>query len=348
MSYMKNKYNHSSYPNTSHRTAFPVIRFLFLFVCLFSVSLTVTSAQTTQSSQASRTERANNTPSSNEISDLDERQPTNSECGTIAQSGLRVDAKRHIDSLLQRANEKRQALSCLSSAQSIYEDWSRGEALLIDVRRDEEFQQYQIPSSLNLSPFSIKSKHYFKNKHIVLVNEGHYLSQLDDLCARLKAEGFPYVTVMAGGLHAWHQAGFPIIGDRLALSKLSQISPAELIASLHERDWKFIDLDQSLPGLANLLTISGAVDYQASGTGFISAVNQANSQFKETALTGFLVVSSHGDNYERVERKLQLSDAKNVFYLSGGISEFKHFLNTHSSLISRLARGFKEPHRCSG
>lgn len=344
----KNKYIQPDYPTTSPRAAFPLTRFLFLFICLYSVSLTVTPAQPPQSSQASRPERANNSPSPNEISDLDERQPTNSGCGTIAQSDLSVDAKRHTDSLLQHANEKRQALSCLSSAQSIYEDWSRSEVLLIDVRRDEEFQLYQIPSSLNLRPFSIKSKRYLKNKHIVLVNEGHYLSQLDDLCARLKAEGFPYVTVMAGGLHAWQQAGFPIIGDRLALSKLSQISPAELIASLHERDWKFIDLDQSLPGLANLLTISGAVDYQASGAGFISAVNQANTQFKETDLTGFLVVSSHGDNYELVERKLQLTDAKNVFYLSGGVSEFKRFLNTHSSLISRLARGFKEPHRCGG
>lgn len=346
---------HSGYSKKPYRTASPLAPLFFVFICLLGVSLPVASGQTNKTSQpashppqAGSSEQSHNTASPNDRPGLDASQPAVVGCGTFAQSESGIDRKSQFDGLLHNTDQTRPAFTCLSSVQHIYDGWSRNEAFLIDVRRVDEFQKYQIPDSLNLKPFSIKSKQFLKDKRIVLVNEGHYLSQLEGLCIRLKAEGFHDVAVMAGGLHAWHQAGFPVIGDRLELSKLTQISPAELISSLHERDWKFIDLDRSLSSLVNLLTTSEAVEYQANKADFIAAVNQANRQFDHTVLNGFLVVNSHGGNYRQIEHLLQLTEAKNIFYLTGGITELKRYLNTHSSLISRLAKGFKEPHRCSG
>lgn len=342
------------YSATRYSTASPFTQLLFVSICLLAVSLPVASAQTKTSQpvnyqlEASGPEKANKSKILNGRADQNPSQTTAFECGEVAQRVPEVDNKPHIDHLLQSANLNRSAFSCLSSVKNVHERWNRRSVLLIDIRRMDQFQKYQIPGSLNLSPFSIKSKRFLTDKRIVLVNEGRNLTQLDGLCTQLKSAGFQDVSVMIGGLHAWHQAGFPITGDRLELSKLSQISPAELISSLHERDWRFIDLDRSLPNLASLLTTSDTLEYRDSNAEFIAVVNKVNGQFGNASLTGFVVVSSQGDNYQQIEHLLQLTEAKNIFYLSGGISELKRYLNTHSSLISRLAKGFKEPHRCSG
>ncbi|MEJ2406520.1 MAG: rhodanese-like domain-containing protein [Candidatus Thiodiazotropha sp.] len=330
-------------------------RLLIAFVCLVATSLAVASDQTNKETLQSRhissvssPEHVSDDVSLSDQSELSTGQPKVFECESAAQSKAGVVVTQPVESLLQRAGQDRHAFSCLSPVQSVYEGWSSNEVLLIDVRRPDEFQQYQIPGSLNLTPFSIQSKRFLKNKRIVLVNEGHYLSQLEGLCLRLKDKGFQSVAIMAGGLHAWHQARYPLNGDRLELSKLSRISPDELVASLYERDWMFIDVDQSLLGLSDFLPESSVIEYQVNKGEFISAVNQANKQLNQSLLAGFVVVNSQGENYKQIQRLLQLTEAKNIFYLSGGISELKRFLNTHSSLISRSARGFKEAHRCSG
>ncbi len=331
------------------------VRFLIAFVCLLAASLPAASDQTNKETPQSRytpsvgsAEYVSDDVSLNDQSELSTGQLEVFECGSTTQSKAGVVETQSVESLLQNAGQNRHAFSCLSSVQSVYEGWSGNEVLLVDVRRSEEFQQYQIPGSLNLTPFSIQSKNFLKNKRIVLVNEGRYLSQLEGLCLRLKNKGFQSVVVMAGGLHAWHQARFPLTGDGLELSKLSRISPDELIASLYERDWMFIDLDQSLNGLSDFLPESSVIEYQANKGEFIAAVNQANRQLNQSLLAGFVVVNSQGENYKQIQRLLQLTEAKYIFYLSGGISEFKRFMNTHSSLLSRSAKGFKETHRCSG
>jgi rhodanese-related sulfurtransferase len=343
-------YSLTSYSRTAH-----LARYLLVLLCLLAVCLPVRSDQTNKRSpstsapsQVSSPEKTNNTATLNDRPGLDNGRSETFDCVTPPQSESAFDGESSVERLFQTTTQKSPAFSCLSSVQPIYNGWSRNEALLIDVRRSDEFQKYQIPGSINLEPFSIKSKSFLKDKRIVLLNEGRYLSQLEALCVRLKAKGFRDVAVMAGGLHAWYQARYPVIGDRLELSKLNQISPAELIASLHERDWKFIELDQSLSSLAELLPPSAILEYQANKREFISAINRANKRFAHPDLNGFLVVNEQGDNYRKIERLLQLTDAKNIFYLSGGISAFKRYLHTHSSLMSRLARGFKEPHRCSG
>jgi rhodanese-related sulfurtransferase len=172
--------------------------------------------------------------------------------------------------LLNRAfkNQSSQPINCQISAQQAYGGWSKNQLLLIDVRRSNEFDKFQIPGSLNLPTFSVKSKPYLKGKHIVLVNDGHYVTQLNQECAHLKSLGFNKVEIMSGGLYAWHQAGFPVRGDRFEISKLNRMALSEWISALHERDWKYIDLDKSLPSLGAHLPASAVIAYQANKRDF--------------------------------------------------------------------------------
>jgi rhodanese-related sulfurtransferase len=283
--------------------------------------------------------------------DRDSRQDAASyECTTIAGRETAKTKPVHKRSLTERLDKNRGVtkFSCLVSPIEVHAQWTNDKVLLIDVRRSSEYERFRIPGSLNLAPFAIKSKAFLKNKNIVLVNEGRSLKQLEKLCDQLKSQGFQSVGAMAGGLYSWDQSRYPITGDNLAISKLNQITPAELLTTLDERDWRFIDLDNSLPVLADLLLSSEAIVYQSNKNAFISSVNKAVRELNGDNLSGFIVVSEQGDNYKAIERLLRLSDAGSVFYLSGGITELKRYLSMHSTQVSRLARGFKEPHRCGG
>lgn len=248
----------------------------------------------------------------------------------------------------QFTKQQAERFSCLASVREIHDGWIRNKNLLIDVRRPERFSKYAIAGSLNVPAFAIKSKGFWSDKSLVLVNDGRSLSQLEGLCHRLKSKGFKQVSVMEGGLYAWHKAGFPIAGDALEISRMNRMSPSEWMSASREREWRFIDLDRSLPTLAKLLPSSEIIDYQTDKRAFLTAINQANRSFPKGVLTGFLVVGENGDGYDAIEPLLSLSEAKNVFYLSGGTSEFASFLSRLASQMSRLAKGFKETHRCSG
>ena len=278
-------------------------------------------------------------------------QPNASECGATNRNETVGAEKSDKTNLIENTNniQKITHFSCQISAQQVHEAWSKRNILLIDVRRENEFEKFRIPDALNLAPFSIKTKSYLKDKHIVLVNEGRYLTQLESVCEELKTKGFQKVNVLSGGIYGWHQAGFPVYGEKIELSRLNKISPSEWISALHEREWNYIDLDNSLKSVDNIIHFPSIIEYEPNDKrALISAVNQVNKSYNPRVLSGFLVVSNNGDDYKSVERLLRMSDAKNIFFLSGGVTEFKRYLKTHASLISRLARGFKEPHRCSG
>jgi rhodanese-related sulfurtransferase len=328
-----------------------------LAICLAAFSMHVAAEQTKaeqkSESHSARfgTDRAALTTSTGGQLDRDSRQKAVSyECATIAEKETGKTRLAQNRSLLERREHNRQVIkfSCLATPIEIYKQWSKDKVILIDVRGSSEYERYRIPGSLNLPPFSIKSKAFLKGKNIVLINEGRSLSQLEKLCNRLKNHGFQRVGIMAGGLYAWHRSRFPITGDGLAISKLNQIAPAELLSALDERDWRFIDLDNSLSSLADFMPLSDVIEYQSKKNAFISSVNKAVKGFYGDRLSGFIVVSKDGENYKAIERLLRLTDAGSVFYLSGGITELKRFLSTHSSQTSRLARGFTEPHRCGG
>jgi hypothetical protein len=132
------------------------------------------------------------------------------------------------------------------------------------------------------------------------------------------------------------------------MSKLGHLTPSELISSLSERDWRIIDLDRSLDLTERFLPERDVIRFEDGMRNIIKAVNNAQNQFKPNTLTGFLVVNRDGTDYSSVTNVLHLSEAEDVFYLSGGIVEFNRYLQTHSSLLGRLSQGFKEKHRCSG
>lgn len=246
------------------------------------------------------------------------------------------------------ADNKIRKFNCLISVNRVGSGREGHKLLLIDTRRPEVFDKFSIPGSLNLPAFTVKTKSFLKDKDIVLFNDGRSLFQLENLCNQLKHKGFEKVSVMEGGLYAWSRAGYPLKGDPLEISKLSNISPSEWISSLQERQWTIIDLDHSLQGLNELFPYSEIIDFQGNNREMITTINRTEPSVSKSRLSGFLVISTQGQDYQTAKRIMQLTDANNVFYLSDGTNALKRFLNSHASQLSRLRKGFREPHRCNG
>jgi rhodanese-related sulfurtransferase len=83
-------------------------------------------------------------------------------------------------------------------------------AVVIDVRAPDEFAKGSLPNARNVPEEKIdeKTRDMKKDKPVILVCATG--SRAGRLAARLRANGFAEVYVLAGGLAAWREAGLPI------------------------------------------------------------------------------------------------------------------------------------------
>ena len=83
-------------------------------------------------------------------------------------------------------------------------------AVVIDVRAPDEFAMGSLPNARNVPEEKIdeKTRDMKKDKPLILVCATG--NRAGRLAARLRANGFAEVYVLAGGLAAWREAGLPI------------------------------------------------------------------------------------------------------------------------------------------
>ena len=114
----------------------------------------------------------------------------------------------------QRRQEQFQGVKTVNLAQA-YALFQQGQALFIDARPAEEFNELHVPKSLNITPDRVsagvaeKVAGLAKDQEIVV-----YCGQVScDLALKvaeeLQALGFTRVTAYIGGFRAWDEAGYP-------------------------------------------------------------------------------------------------------------------------------------------
>ena len=101
------------------------------------------------------------------------------------------------------------SVSPTESTQMINHD----DALILDVRENNEYSEGHIINSLHIPLSSLKTRMKDLEKHktkkvIIACRSGHRSSQA---CATLKKEGFVQVFNLSGGVMAWESANLPLI-----------------------------------------------------------------------------------------------------------------------------------------
>lgn len=108
--------------------------------------------------------------------------------------------------------EKLRGYSSISPAQST-QMINQDNAVIIDVREDNEYSEGHIINSIHIPLSSLKTRLNSIEKHksqkvIVACRSGHRSSQA---CATLKKDGFEQVFNLSGGIMAWESASLPLI-----------------------------------------------------------------------------------------------------------------------------------------
>jgi len=238
--------------------------------------------------------------------------------------------------LLTTKSKKRNPAFAITVESVLQKARERQEIILIDVRKRDEFEKFRIPGSINIPLFAIKTKAFLKSKSLVLVNEGYSYSQLERECEQLRKCGFK-VWLLNGGLHYWRRKRGPLRGDPFAQKALNRMPPAIFFTERDYENWLMIDISTSKDsGARSLVPQSIPIPYLNDAKSFISKFKRISAKYEDKQFTSVLIFDEKGVRYEKIEKVIQKTDFKNIFFLKGGIEAYKSFLE--QQLIVRQAR----------
>jgi len=115
--------------------------------------------------------------------------------------------------LIHRKKKKKlRGYSSVTPAQST-QMINRDDALILDVRENNEYSEGHIINSLHIPLSGLKTRMNDLEKHkskkvIIACRSGHRSSQA---CANLKKAGFEQVFNLSGGVMAWESANLPLV-----------------------------------------------------------------------------------------------------------------------------------------
>ena len=237
------------------------------------------------------------------------------------------------------------AISVESVLQKVRE---QQEIILIDVRKGDEFEKFRIPGSINIPLFAIKTKVFLESKFLVLISEGYNYSQLERECEHLRKSGFR-VSLLKGGLYYWKQKGAPIKGDPFAQKDLNRVPPAIFFTEKDYEDWLMIDISTSKDSEArSLVPRSISIPYSNDAEMLISEFQKALAKHKKyKQRISLLIFNEKGEQYNRIEKLVQKTRFRNVFFLKGGIEAYKRFLEQQATLRQAKDNPRKTVKKCA-
>jgi rhodanese-related sulfurtransferase len=215
----------------------------------------------------------------------------------------------------------------LISVEAIVADMDRKqETILIDIRPAEQFEKLRIPGSLNMPLFAIKTKPFLKRKTLIIVDEGYRYFPIAQEFKLLMKAGFR-IRILNGGLYAWSQKGAPLQGDALVRRKLNRVSPMHFFTEKDHQDWIILDVsDGKRSASPALFTSSLSLPYRKGDTSFLSQYAKQLNDLTSRRSARILVVDEHGETYDFLERIIQTTAFKEVFFLEGGMDAYEKFL----------------------
>ena len=111
----------------------------------------------------------------------------------------------------------------------------RGSMIAVDTRPANLFAQSHIPDSLNISPFTVKTKDFFRGRPLILIDHPLSLCLLLALRQELLNAGYARFGILKGGIAAWY--------SEAAADGMTAVNKHTLAGTLKYRDLKPIVID---------------------------------------------------------------------------------------------------------
>lgn len=194
---------------------------------------------------------------------------------------------------------------------------ANGELIFVDVRGPARYEEGHILGSRNEQVFAVKTRPEWRDRSLVLVDEGHNPEALLVELAALREHGFTRVQILDGGLAAWVRHGLPFEGPRTEAAEVAMISAAAFTRASTAADWRIVDWQDlpSRPLLVQALAQGGVISY--------------------------LVVAQSNADYQHAERLLGSQKAARLYYLDGGAAQLAAFRETQAALAAHTGQTFQ-------
>lgn len=194
-----------------------------------------------------------------------------------SQSGCELDKKRDVqntisyEKLIKLAGKKHRIEQLYISVQEFAAKSKK--YTKIDIRKEKDFYDYRIAGSINLQPFELHSKEFFKAKDIVIIDYGYRFGVVQKLAADLAAKGFKKVKILDGGINSWIRYGGKTDGDKFKRTSSELITAKQYQTQIMYKEWHPVILRNVAVDKRALVQIPGAVE--------IDIRNKSESQVAE-------------------------------------------------------------------
>lgn len=187
--------------------------------------------------------------------------------------------------------------------------------IYVDVRDGAKFEKSHIPTAINIPLHFIKTKAYLKDMTVILVGNGYDPEKLVSEQKRLSEKGFN-AHIIAGGVAAWQQQGFPLTGHPNP-GDLHMVPAQNFLPGLSPVLFKLF-IDSSKEPSAPLTDTSISVPATT-----LEGIPQLLEIVKQSGLSeqdAVLIYNQDGD-YTHLQ-KFPKNCRPTIFFLAGGINSF--------------------------
>ncbi len=207
----------------------------------------------------------------------------------------------------------------------IYKLKQRQKISLVDVRNPKDFARLQIPGSLNIPLYAVKTKVFLKSFPVVLINEGFLYRRLEIACRNLEGLGFK-AFILDGGLSAWKQRQGPLVGDLSALEEMKRVSPREFLRQKDYETTLTIDISPVQTQTSRqLMPYSSHIPVSAERGEGLRKLNRILADHKNQPFVSVVVFNQTGAMDSGVNKILAAAGV-NAFWLQGGVAGYKRYL----------------------
>jgi rhodanese-related sulfurtransferase len=205
---------------------------------------------------------------------------------------------------------------------------------LIDVREKDRFETVNIPGSINIPLYAVKTKTYLKSTPLIIINEGYSYEPLERECTHLRKAGFQ-VWILNGGLYGWKQGGGPLNGDHFAQAELNKVPSPIFFTEKAYKEWLIIDISSSKQTqTSSLIPKAIHIPYSKNTAEFTSSLQKAIAPLKINPLRSLIFFNETGEDYNTIEKVIRNAGYKEAFFLKGGLAAYERFV-TNLTLIKQ-------------
>ena len=230
--------------------------------------------------------------------------------------------------------KKRNPAFAMSVEAVLHKKSEKQPVTLIDVREKDRFEKANIPGSINIPLYAVKTKTYLKSTPLILINEGYNYDPLERQCAHLRKAGFQ-VWILNGGLYGWKQGGGPLNGDHFAQAELNKVPSPIFFTEKAYEEWLIIDIRSSKKAQASSLIPKAIhIPYSKNTAVFTSRLQKAIAPLKINPLRSLIFFNETGEDYNTIEKVIRNAGYKEAFFLKGGLAAYERFV-TNLALIKQ-------------